>query len=199
MTMLPLRCACGTVAGRLLEPGRGARAVCYCRDCRAYARWLGQPERILDDAGGTDVVATTPARVRIDRGHEHLACMSLMPNGLFRWYAACCRSAIGNLPRTPKLPYVGLATGFIDADPATLAAAIGAPAMKVSTDSALRPLQPTPLDTLRGMGRVARAVAGARLGGGWRDSPFFRPGTREPIVRPTVLRLAERAALDDPD
>jgi hypothetical protein len=199
VSALALRCACGAVTGRLLAPERATRAVCYCRDCRAYARWLGQPERLLDAAGGTDVVASTPARVRIERGVAQLACVSLAPNGLFRWYTACCRSAIGSLPRNPKLPYVGLARACLDAPAEAIAAAIGPPVMKVGTDSALRPVAPAALPTLRGAARIAREVAIARLGGAWRDSPFFRPGSREPIARPKVLQPDEREALDDPD
>ena len=62
MTTLALRCGCGAVSGRVEAPERAGRAICYCRDCRAFARWLGHPERTLDPAGGTDVVATTPRR-----------------------------------------------------------------------------------------------------------------------------------------
>ena len=59
--MIQVRCRCGTVQGEV-DPARPyARVTCYCRDCRAYAQWLGAPG-LLDAAGGTDIVATAPSR-----------------------------------------------------------------------------------------------------------------------------------------
>ena len=37
---LSLRCECGQVQGRVDAGPAYTRATCYCRDCRAYARWL---------------------------------------------------------------------------------------------------------------------------------------------------------------
>jgi len=39
---LPLRCRCGRVRGVANEvaPSAGFRFVCYCKDCRAFARFL---------------------------------------------------------------------------------------------------------------------------------------------------------------
>jgi hypothetical protein len=195
---LALRCACGSFEGRVDAPERAGRAICYCRDCRAYARWLGHPERTLDAAGGTDVVATAPRLVRFERGSEHLRCMSLGPRGLYRWYAGCCRTPIGNTPRDPKLSYVGLVREVVAAAPEALDAAVGPPVTRISADSALARVAPTPMHTLRAVAKIARGVGGARLSGRWRENPFFRLGSAEPVVAPTVLSLAEREALRDP-
>ncbi|MGH8856217.1 MAG: DUF6151 family protein, partial [Telluria sp.] len=103
---IALRCRCGKVRGQVDPSGVAARAVCYCKDCQAFGRFLGGG--VLDAAGGTEVEATLPAAVRFEAGMEHLACMSLSPKGLYRWYAACCRTPIGNTPRDPRTAYVGL-------------------------------------------------------------------------------------------
>ena len=84
---LPLKCRCGAVRGEMQPRRAYTRATCYCKDCRAYALFLGQPG-VLDEAGGTDVVPTAPATVRLTAGLEHVACMSLSPKGTLRWYAA---------------------------------------------------------------------------------------------------------------
>ena len=61
MTMR-LRCRCGQVQGELAEREVAAHMICYCKDCRAYARYLGM-DAMLDEAGGTELCATLPASV----------------------------------------------------------------------------------------------------------------------------------------
>ena len=84
---LPFSCRCGQVRGEVGTDRTYVRATCYCKDCRAYAQWLGGPG-LLDDAGGVDVVAMAPSRVRFTAGEEQVACMSLSGRGIYRWYAA---------------------------------------------------------------------------------------------------------------
>jgi hypothetical protein len=192
---LPLRCRCGALEGRVGSPDRAGRAICYCRDCRSFARWLGEPERTLDAAGGTEVLATLPRFVAFDSGLERLQCVSLTPRGLYRWYAACCRTPIGNTPRDPKLSYVGLVRGCVDVSADALDAAVGPARMRVSTDSALERMPSTPRETLRGLVKVVRNVGGARLSGGYRENPFFRAGTARPLVAPTVLSFEQWESL----
>ena len=87
----PLRCRCGTVRGWVSKPDRAmGRAVCYCKDCQAYGHFLGKPAEVLDALGGSDVVATHPKHVTLTHGRDAIACMSLSPKGLLRWYASCC-------------------------------------------------------------------------------------------------------------
>ena len=74
---LALRCRCGKLRGQVDAGHVAARAVCYCKDCQAYGRFLAPP--VLDPLGGTEVAAALPAAVRFDEGLEHLACMSLGP------------------------------------------------------------------------------------------------------------------------
>ncbi|MFO0633094.1 MAG: DUF6151 family protein [Nannocystaceae bacterium] len=98
MTDVALRCRCGTIVGRItgLSPRSCNRAVCYCSDCLAFARWLGSSD-ITDAHGGTDIVQVAPASVSFTSGHEHLRSMRLSPKGLLRWYSDCCRVPMGNM------------------------------------------------------------------------------------------------------
>ena len=108
-----LRCRCGTIQGTVDPRHVYARAVCYCKDCQAFARFLGSPDQILDRQGGTEIVAILPAAVQFTTGVEKLACMSLSDKGLLRWYASCCRTPIGNTPRDRSTPYVGIDPGVL--------------------------------------------------------------------------------------
>lgn len=192
---LPLRCRCGELSGRLDVHASAMRAVCYCRDCQAFARFLGQPGRILDAAGGTEVIGTHPRFVHLGLGVQQLACMSLSPKGLYRWYAACCRTPIANTPRNPKLAYAGVLTHCIAVPPTEIERAFGKGAFAVSTASATGQARATPVASARGMLKVAKNLLGARLSGSWRKNPFFRTGTAEPVRVPQVLDPEERKKL----
>jgi hypothetical protein len=191
----PLRCQCGAIEGYVASPQQAGRAVCYCRDCQAFARYLGAPDRILNEQGGTDIIATLPRHVHFTRGLQHLRCMSLSSKGLLRWYASCCRTPIGNTPRDPKLSYVGLVRTCLPGSAGELDAAFGAAKIAVNTKSANGRVDPTPIATFFGILKIFSNVAGARLSGRFRENPFFWPGTAEPIVVPQVLTLAERRGL----
>jgi hypothetical protein len=191
----PLRCHCGSVEGFVTSPRAAARAVCYCRDCQAFARFLGSPDRILNAQGGTDIIATLPRHVHFTRGIARVSCMSLSNKGLLRWYAACCRTPLGNTPRSPKMPYVGLIRACLPGSDADLDAAFGPAKIALNTRSASAHVASTPIAGALGIVKILRNVLGARLGRRAADNPFFRPGTAEPIVLPHVVSLAERRAL----
>jgi hypothetical protein len=191
----PLRCRCGSIEGLVESPRVAARAVCYCRDCQAFARFLGSPERVLNAHGGTDIIATLPRHVRFTRGIDRLACMSLSDKGLLRWYAACCRTPIGNTPRDPKIAYVGLVRACLPATDEDVDAAFGPAKIALNTQSASGHVSSTPIALAYGIAKILRNLLGARLGRRGSESPFFRPGTAEPIVPPQVVSLAERRAL----
>lgn len=190
---IALRCRCGQLRGQVDERRVAARAVCYCKDCQAFGRFLGTG--VLDSAGGTEVAATLPAAVRFDAGLEHLACMSLGPKGLYRWYASCCRTPIGNTPRDPRTSYLGLVRACLDASDAELDKALGPLRCRVETKSASAPVPSSALATAGVVFRVGTMLAKARLGGGYRDNPFFRPATSEPVKEVQVLSLEQRKAL----
>lgn len=190
-----LRCRCGTLRGHVALPALG-RAVCYCRDCRAYARFLGRDGELLDDAGGTQVVAALPKRVRLEHGVEALACMMLTPRGILRWYASCCDTPIGNTPRTARLPYVGLVHECLSFDPSrSLDDSFWPLRLRVNTESATRPVAATPLVALAVMADSAPSLLKTRLDGSWRDNPFFDAASGRPVKTLRVLDAQARARL----
>ncbi len=190
---IPLRCRCGKLRGQVDSTRVAARAVCYCKDCQAFGHFLGTG--VLDAAGGTEVAATLPAAVRFESGLEHLACMSLGPKGLYRWYASCCRTPIGNTPRDPRTAYVGLVRACLDAPDAELARTLGPLRCRTQTSTALAPVQSSGIGTAKVVAAVGWMLLKARLGGGYRDNPFFKPGSAEPAKDVQVLSLEERKAL----
>ena len=196
MTM-QLRCRCGAVTGEMDTSRAYTRATCYCKDCRAYGRFLGQPG-ILDAGGGTDIVAMAPAAVRFTTGSEHIVCMSLSPNGLLRWYASCCRTPLGNTPRNPKVPYAGLVTACFDAAPEVVDTAFGPrDRIVLSNKSATSPVSATPLVFVTGGLRILAGIIGARLRRE-RATPFFDASGR-PLREPEVISRDRRAELEGED
>jgi hypothetical protein len=189
-----LRCRCGKLQGEVDAARDAARAVCYCKDCQAFARFLKAENAVLDAAGGTEVEAALPAALRFTEGLEHLACMSLSPKGIYRWYASCCNTPIGNTPRDPKMSYVGLVRTCLDAPDEGLDRALGRARFTANTGSATKPVQSTPVGAVLAVARIGMALAKARLGGGWRSNPFFDTAGA-PIRAPRVLTREERAAV----
>jgi hypothetical protein len=187
-----LRCRCGTVQGTLAHAEHARRAVCYCRDCQAYAHALGEAQAILDPLGGSDVVATLQRNVTITEGGEALACLSLTDRGLLRWYASCCRTPIGNTLRDFRISYVGLLHNCLEHAPASLDAVFGPAQMRVNTHSAKAQVAPTRWRTFVSVVPLFAAVLRARLDGSFRQTPFFVAATGVPVVAPRVLPAAER-------
>jgi hypothetical protein len=192
------QCTCGQLRGEILQPGRALRATCYCRDCQTYAHLLGRADRVLDAAGGTDVVATPASNVAISAGREHLACVSLSPRGLLRWYAACCGTPIANTPRNWKLPYIGLVhTCLRQPDP--LERSFPRVALRVNTKSAHGPVpRDTGLSGTLRFVRMAMRLTGMRLTGAYRATPLFS-ASGEPVAPARVagrdeVEAARRAA-----
>ena len=187
----PLRCRCGTLRGLVLTSATAVRAVCYCKDCQAYARFLGTPG-VVDRHGGTEVVASVPRQVRFTAGQAALACLSLSPRGTLRWYAECCKTPIGNTPRNPKIAYVSLVHSCLEADTRALESSFGPLRLAVNTGSAIGEVRATRAASVMGVLKVAKALLGARLSGAYRDNPFFLPGSGTPVREPYVLSRAER-------
>ena len=191
----PLRCACGAVQGHIESPQVAGRAVCYCRDCQAFARFLERADTVLDARGGTEVVATRPRHVHFTQGVEQLRCMSLKPGGLLRWYTACCHTPIGNLPADPRVPYVSLVRTCLPGSKAELDAVFGPCEVAVNTQGASAPVRATPVATLFAVLKILRAAIPERLSGRYRQNPFRRADTGAPIVAPLVLSAEQRRAL----
>jgi hypothetical protein len=188
----PMQCRCGTIKGHVVRPGMATRAVCYCKDCQAFAHFLKSADSILDENGGTSIVATLPNQVRFSQGIEALACMSLSDHGMLRWYASCCNTPIGNTPRDFKTPYVGLIESCLVSSSPSLQESFGPVRMVLNTKSARGRVESTPVSNLMAMLALMKSVIGARLRGTYKRNPFFGTETGAPIVRPRELTEAER-------
>jgi hypothetical protein len=188
----PLQCRCGTIKGYVVRPGMAKRAVCYCKDCQAFAHFLKGADTVLDQHGGTAIVATVPQLVHFTQGVEALASMSLSDHGLLRWYASCCNTPIGNTPRDFKTPYVGLIETCLKSNSPSLQESFGPVRMAVNTKSARGRVKSTPVSSLLGMLGLMKSVIGARLAGTYRRNPFFAAEMGTPLARPRELTKAER-------
>lgn len=107
-----LSCKCGEVRGSVTNVSRDTvnRIVCYCDDRQAFLHHLGRAE-LLDAQGGTDLVQIAPASLSFMQGTERIAGLRLSPNGLYRWYASCCKTPAGRCASAPNLDApIGVAT-----------------------------------------------------------------------------------------
>lgn len=188
----PIRCTCGALQGEVERTRQVNRGVCYCADCQAFAHFLGRAHEILDAQGGTEVIQIAPRRVTMTRGREHLACMRLSPNGLLRWYAACCNTPLGNTLPSYRLSFVGLVHTCLRSVPGfSLDDSFGPVRMRANTSSAKGNPRPATTGLVAGVMRILAMMLQARLGGGYRCTPFFDAATGEPVAPPRVLSETE--------
>src|SRR5579871_5449944 len=110
-----VRCRCGEVRGIVTGPSPQTvnRVVCYCDDCQAYAHQLGRAD-LLNAKGGSDIVQFAPNTLSFTRGQDRIAGLRLTPKGLYRWYATCCNTPVGNT-LGPAIPFVGIPVQCFDA------------------------------------------------------------------------------------
>ena len=191
----PLRCRCGTLKGHVSHPEKVSRGVCYCKDCQAFAHFLGKTDDVLDEMGGTDVMATLPKYVTFTQGLEVLACMSLTETGMLRWYTSCCRTPIGNTPRDFKTSHVGLVHTCLAGPPRALDDSFGPVRMRVNTKHAKGKPKPLPISTVTSIFRFLSSLIRARLDGSFKSTPFFTSDRGTPVVPPKVLTSSERERL----
>lgn len=184
----PLQCQCGTLKGYVSPPDMANRAVCYCKDCQAFARFLEPADDgILDELGGTEIVATLPRHVHFTQGLEALACMSLSEQGLLRWYASCCNTPIGNTPRDFKTSYVGLIHSCLAKRAPSLQDSFGPVRMVLQTKSAKGQVKSTPMGNFVTLLKIMKSVIATRISGGYKRNPFFVEDSGTPIRQPRVL------------
>lgn len=191
-----LRCACGSVrgAGHGLSARTGTRVVCYCIDCQTYARHLGHAEQVLDAAGGTEIFQTTPRRVTIEAGLEHLRCLRQSPKGALRWYAGCCNTPVANGIENPRYAFAGLVRPFLrfdsDADrEATLGPVLGAVLPEQAQGAPLHPRASRSL-----LGRTVLRILWGSARGHHRPTPFFDDAGR-PVAKIEAMDLQTRRRL----
>jgi hypothetical protein len=190
----PLQCRCGTLKGYVSPPDMANRAVCYCKDCQAFAHFLDRPgDAVLNELGGTEIVATLPRHVHFTQGLEVLVCMSLSDHGLLRWYTSCCNTPIGNTPRDFKTSYVGLIHSCLAKRDPSMQDSFGPVRMVLQTKSAKAEIKSTPIRNFVALLAIMKTVVAARLSGNYKSNPFFVEDSGIPIKQPRVLTKAERA------
>jgi hypothetical protein len=192
-----LHCRCGEIHGLLrdVSPRSVNRMICYCDDCQAALHWLDRAD-LLDAHGGTDIVQVAPASLSLDRGTERIACMRLSEKGLYRWYASCCKTPLGNMPK-PSLPFVGITHELLRGHPDTkLDEVFGPPRAAVLGKYAIggNPESSTATN-VRMIAHAIRRVIGWKLGGKTWPHPFFDRKTGKPNRPVTTLSPADRDAL----
>jgi hypothetical protein len=190
----PIRCTCGAVKGELELSRDINRCLCYCKDCQAFAHFLGRAGEILDAQGGTEVIHTAPRRIRLMEGREKLACVRLTDKGMLRWYASCCKTPLGNTLASPGMSFVGLVHSCLGAAPRPLDEVFGPMHMRVNGASAIGIPKPRDEHVLGAIVQLVGMMARERLNGGYRQTPFFTV-TRQPVATPRVLSVGERLEL----
>jgi hypothetical protein len=174
------------------SPRSSNHVICYCADCQAFAHQLGRPD-LLNDKGGSDIVQIAPATLRFTKGQDRIAGLRLTASGVYRWYASCCNTPVGN-SMSPSLPFVGiLAQSF---DPPRPDDFFGAPAGAVFGKFAVG--EPPAGSTGPNLSLLLRAIGkviGWRLRGKTWPHPFFARDTHAPIYPVTVIPHERREAL----
>lgn len=187
---VPIRCRCGILRGYLGHPEKTNRGVCYCKDCQAFAHFLGA-NGILDENGGTEVIQTLPGNVNFTEGTEALACMRLTEKGLLRWYAGCCNTPLGNTPANFRIAYAGLVHNCLESGDESLETVFGPLRLRVNTKSAKGEPKPESMGLVSTILRVMGMLMRARIDGSYKQTPFFVASSGRPIVTPGVLGREE--------
>jgi hypothetical protein len=194
--MVEFGCRCGAIRGHVREtsPRTVNRVICYCDDCQAFAHHLGRAD-LLDPHGGTDIVQFPPASLAFQEGQERIVGVRLTPKGLYRWYARCCHTPLGNMVG-PLIPFVGVVTEAFQARGQAPDEVFGRPLRAIMGEFAVG----EPTSGSRGIGaallvRSLAKVIGWRLTGRAWPHPFFDRSTRKPIYPVTALSPDQREAL----
>jgi hypothetical protein len=191
-----LQCRCGAVRGTVAGAAAGKvnRAVCYCDDCQAFLHHLGRAD-LLDAHGGTDVVQVAPASLSFTQGKERIVGLRLTPKGLYRFYASCCKTPLGNTAN-PAIPFVGIVAQDFASEAQQVDDVFGPPVGAIFGRYAVGEAPgASPGVSLRMIARAVLKVLGWRLGGRAWPHPFFDRATRAPLYPVTALSPEQREAL----
>ncbi|MEM6501708.1 MAG: DUF6151 family protein [Cyanobacteria bacterium P01_C01_bin.89] len=192
----PIQCECGCVQGTAVALNQATRITCFCKDCQAFAHFLGNANAILDDNGGTDIVQTSPKNITFSQGAENLACVRLTEKGMIRWYASCCKTPIGNTLPSRNFSFIGLIHNCLNPSDIPLHKVVGETCAQVNTGSAKGDSKPKSFGTLPTIGRNILRMLKDRINGSYQQNLFFLPGVDEPIAVPKILDEAEYESLE---
>lgn len=192
-----LQCRCGEVRGIVADasPRTANRAVCYCDDCQAFAHRLGRAD-LLNAQGGSDIIQVAPASLTFVEGQDRIRGLRLTPKGLYRWYASCCNTPVGNT-LTPATPFVGIAATTFDHGTQRAKDLFGAPRGGVFGKFAVgeKPAGAAAVVSLPLLLRTLGKILAWRLRGKAWPHPFFKRDTGAPVYPVDVLTQKEREAL----
>jgi hypothetical protein len=189
--MHPIQCACGAIRGTLEGAGTCNRVICYCPDCRAFARFLGRAD-LLDDRGGSEIVQVAQSRLRFSKGEVHLAAVRLSEKGMVRWYASCCKTPLGNTMSDSKISFIGLIHSCLDRT--RMDQDFGRNVALLNTDTAIGEPKPKQRGSLGVIARFLWIIATGRLSRSHKHSALFS-AQGHLRVEPRVLRPDELADL----
>ncbi len=190
--MHSIQCQCGTVRGQLEGTGGHNRLICYCTDCRAFARYLDRAAEVLDVQGGTEIVQVAQPRLRFAQGADRIAAVRLSENGMIRWYASCCQTPIGNTMANAKVPFIGLIHSCLDH--ANMDKDFGTEVAILNTDTALGATKPVQRGLPGVIARFIWIVVTTRISGRYKHSHLF-DAAGAPRVVPSMLTPQELSSL----
>lgn len=186
-----IQCQCGNVQGSVNHPKNINRVTCYCRDCQAFAHFLGKSNEILDHQGGTAIVQMLPKTLSFTQGTEYLACMRLTEAGLLRWYTTCCNTPIGNTLPSHRMSFIGVVHNCLESSAVKLDDLCHGKSAHVNTTDAKgdpKPQQSGQMKTI--LGNILM-IFKARIDGSYKQTPFFEVDSGKPIITPKILSPQE--------
>jgi hypothetical protein len=190
------RCRCGEVRAIVTDasPRTANRVVCYCADCQAFVHRLGRAD-LLDAHGGSDIVQVAPASLSFVQGRDRIVGLRLTPKGLFRWYASCCNTPVGNT-LTPAVPFVGVVATAFDQDAQRADDVFGPPTGAIQGKHAVGGAPPgsTGINLSLLLRAIAKILVWRVSGKAW-PHPFFTRGSEAPLYPVNVLSREDREAL----
>ncbi|WP_413584988.1 DUF6151 family protein [Bdellovibrio sp. HCB274] len=191
-------CDCGKVKGSVESKGlKGYRAVCLCDDCQAYAHYLKRADT-LDANGGTDIIPMMPAKMKITEGMEQMKSIRLYRAGMFRCYAECCKTPIGNAMASVKMPYIGMPARVFEKKNSAKGVddIFGPVTERMQARFAKGELPPLAQGkvSFKFMIKVVKFMLTAKFSGAGSPSPFFT-SEGNPTLEPYVLTKEERESL----
>ncbi len=191
-----LSCRCGEVHGTVADasPDAANHMLCYCDDCQAALHHLRRTD-LFEGHGGTDVVQVAPSSLSFNRGIDRIVGLRLTPKGLYRWYASCCNTPLGN-SLGPGLPFIGLVSQTFEGGKQRADAVFGPTVAAARSNNAVGGV---PAGTAavgpRTLLRAIRLVLGWKWRGqGW-PHPYFDRATPKPTRPIVVLSREQREAL----
>jgi hypothetical protein len=191
-----LHCRCREVRGVVTDvsPQTVNRVVCYCDDCQAFLHQLARRD-LLDAHGGSDIVQVAPSSLSFVQGTERIVGLRLTPKGLYRWYAACCKTPVGNT-LSPAVPFIGVIAQAFESETQTPDQLFGPQVGTIFGKYAVggAPEGSTGFNLPLMARAISRVLRWLIRGQTW-PHPFFERATRAPRFPVTTLSHEEREAL----